>query len=177
MLGRREPRGRLHQPGKHRRLGEAEPLRIAPEIMMRGRAKPINAVAEIDAREVAREDLLLGQPGLEPEGDDHLLGLAFDGAVAGQKAGLGELLGDGRAALAHATAAKVGEKRAADPARVDPPMGIEAAILDGDERRRRHRTELGDVDRGFLDRAAQCDRMAIVAQQQQGRIGKRLERA
>ena len=65
---------------------------------------------------------------------------------------------------------------ARDAARVDPPVTVEAPVLDRDERRRSQRVELGDVDRRFLDRAAQRDRMAVVASQQQCRVGERLER-
>ena len=83
--------------------------------------------------------------------------------VARQEAGLGELLGDRAAALADAAAAHVGDHRPADPARVDPPVAVEAPVLDRDEGGRRQRVELGDVDRRFLDRAAPGDRLAVVA--------------
>ena len=136
MLGRRKARRRLDQPGQHRRLGQRQLLRLAVEIMAGGGAKPIDPVAEIDARHVAREDLVLGQPAFEPEGDDHFLRLALQRPVAGQEAGLGELLGDRAAALANPAAAHIGDHRAADPARIDAPVAVEAAVLDRDEGRR-----------------------------------------
>ena len=61
---RRKPRRRLDDAGQHRRLRQVEVLGLAVEIMLRGRAQAVDAVAEIDARQVAREDLVLGQPGL-----------------------------------------------------------------------------------------------------------------
>ncbi len=133
MLRRRKARGRLDHAGEHRRLGQREVARLAAEIMVGRGAQTVDSVAEIDARQIAREDFLLGQPGFEPEGDDHFLRLALDRPVAGQEVGLGELLGDGRAALANAAAAHVGEHRPADPARVDAPVAVEAPVFDGDE--------------------------------------------
>ena len=56
----------------------------------------------------------------------------------------------------------IGDHRAADGARIDAPMAVEAAVLDGDEGRGRQRIELGDLDRLVLDRAAPGDRPALV---------------
>src|SRR6185437_14774845 len=177
IMRRREARGRLDHSGEHRRLGEVEILGIAVEIMVRGGAQAIDSVAEIDAGQIAREDLLLGQPRLEPEGDDHLLRLALDRPVARQEVGLGELLGDRASALADAAAAEVGERRAGHSARVDSPMAVEAAVLDRHERRRSQRIEPGHVDRRLLDRAADRDRVPVVGQQQERRVLERLERS
>ena len=145
--------------------------------MVSGGAQPIDAVAEIDARQIAREDFLLGQPALEPEGDDHLLRLALDRPIAGQEVGLGELLGDRASALTDAAAAKVGEHRAGDAARVDAPVAVEAPVLDRHEGGGRQRVELRHVDRRLLDRAVTGDRMAVFGQQQERRVLERLERA
>ena len=71
----------------------------------------------------------------------------------------------------------VGDKRAADPARVDPPVAAEAAVLDRDEGVGGVRLELGDLDRRFLDRAAPGDGGAVRRLDQQRRILERLERA
>jgi len=177
VVRRSEPRGRLDHARKHRRLGQAEVVGIALEIMVRRGAQAIDSVAEIDARQIAREDVLLGQPRLQPEGDDHFLRLALDRPVARQERGLGELLGDRASALANAAAAQVGDQRPPDPARIDPPVAIEAAILDRHERRRSQRVELRRVDRRLLDRAAPGDRVAVVGQEQHRRIRQRLERA
>src|SRR5437763_9474245 len=135
----------------------------------------VNAVAEIDAREVAREDLLLGQPGLQPEGDDDLLCLALDGAVAREEVRLCQLLRDRASALAHTTAAQVGNERPSHAARIDAPMPVEAPILYGDERCRGERIELRHIDRRLLYRTAQGNRMPVIAHQQHGRVRKRFE--
>jgi hypothetical protein len=56
-------------------------------------------------------------------------------------------------------------------------MAIEPAILDRDERGRSERIELRHVDRRLLDRAAPGDGMTVIADQQQRRVLKWLERA
>ena len=145
--------------------------------MLRRRAQAVDAVAEIDARQIAGEDLVLGQPGFEPEGDDHFLRLPLQAAVGREEAGLGELLGDGAAALPDAARAHVGDHRAADAARVDAPVPVEAAILDRDEGGGSHRIEPADVDRRFLDRAAPGDRPALLRHEQDRRVVERLQRA
>jgi hypothetical protein len=86
------------------------------------------------------------------------------------------LLRDRAAALPDAAAAHVGDERPRHAARIDPPVAIEAPVLDRNERGRGERIELRDVDRRLLDRAAQRDRMPVVAEEKQGRVGERLER-
>src|SRR5437868_2527105 len=117
------------------------------EIMMRRRPQAIDAVAEIDARQVSRENLLLGKPGLQPEGDDHLLRLALDRSITGQKTGLCELLGDRAPALPDAPTPHVGEQCAPNSSRVDAPVPIEAAVLDRYESRRSEGIKPRDVHR------------------------------
>src|SRR5690348_12542666 len=104
-------------------------LRIAVEVMVCRGPQAIDAVAEIDARQIARENLLLRQPGLQPERDDDFLRLALHRPVARQEAGLRELLRDGRSPLLHAAAAHVCDGRARHTTRIDSPMAIEAAVL------------------------------------------------
>ena len=145
--------------------------------MARGGAQAIDAVAEIDARQIAREDLVLGQPAFQPEGDDHLLRLALQRPVRREEAGLGELLGQRAAALANAAGLHIGDHRPADRPRIDAPMAAEPAILDGDEGGGSQRIELGRLDRLILDRAAPGDRPPFFRQQQHRRIVERLERA
>ena len=148
----------------------------AAEIMAGRGAQAIDAVAEIDRGQIARQDLVLGQPAFQPEGDDHLLRLALEAAVGAEEAGLGQLLGDGAAALADAAGLDVGDHGPADGARVDAPVPAEAAVLDGDEGGRGQRVELGDRHRPVLDGAAAGDRPALGTQQQHRRVVERLQR-
>jgi hypothetical protein len=96
--GRGEARRRLHQAGQHRRLLDRQLLGRAAEIMVRRGAQAVDVVAEIDARQIAREDLVLvSQPPARRR--DEFLQLAGIGAVGGQEGELGELLRDRAAAL------------------------------------------------------------------------------
>src|SRR3954470_11930008 len=99
--------------------------------MMCSRAEPIDSLAKIDARQIAGEDLRLGQPGLEPEGDDDLLRLALHRPFVRKEARLGELLRDRRTALLDAATADIGDHGAADSPRIDAPVPVETAILYG----------------------------------------------
>src|SRR4051812_44792348 len=116
------------------------------EIMVSGSAQPINAVAKIDARQVAREDFVFRQPGLEPKGDNHFLRLALDRSVARQEIGLGELLGNRAAALPDPAAAQVGIERPPDPAGIDSPMAVKSPVLDRDEGGGSQAVQFRDVD-------------------------------
>jgi hypothetical protein len=101
VAGRREAGRRLDQPGQHRGFGEAHLARGFAKIALCRGLDPIGAGAEIDAVEVELEDLGLGEFALEPNRQHYLLQLAPDCALLREEQVLGELLGDGRAALRH----------------------------------------------------------------------------
>src|SRR6185503_15355539 len=88
------------------------------------------AGAEIDARQITGEDLLLGEPPLERQRQKYLAELARKAALGSEIVELHELLGDGAAALAHRTGRKVGARRAQEAAQIDAVVAVEAAILD-----------------------------------------------
>ncbi len=130
---RRELRRRLHEPGQHRSLAQGDGFGAVAEIAVRRSLDPIGAGAEIDAVEVELEDLVLGVFVFEPDRQDGLLDLARHGAFLGQEQVLGELLGQGRAALHAAAADDVAQQRTGDPHGVDAVVDIEAPVLDGHE--------------------------------------------
>src|SRR3546814_19013411 len=99
--------------------------------MERGGAQAIGVVAEIGVREIAFENLVLGQPGFEPEGDQRLARLSPERALGRQEGKFRKLLGDRAAALGPA-ARDIAPHRARDAARVDAPMTGETR---SDERR------------------------------------------
>src|SRR4029077_3904879 len=110
--------------------------------------RPFDAVgagAEIDAVEIKLENLRLAEFVLKPERERQLLQLARNRALLGQEQILGELLGNGRAALRRATPEHVVDDGAHDPPRIDAVMRMEAPVLDRDER-------LGHVVRQFAQR-------------------------
>ena len=132
----------------------------------------IGAGAEIDAVEVEFEDLVLGVFMLKPEREDRLLDLARDGALLGQKQVFGELLRQGRAALHAAAPGDVADDGAADADRIDAPMRIEAAILDGDEGLRDIGREVREPDRRAARVAAVGQKLAVHVED--GDIGRAL---
>ena len=176
VAGRCEPRRRLDQAGQHRRLADRQFLWRAAEIMVRGGAQPVDVVAEIGARHVAREYLLLGQPALEPEGQDHFLRLAAERALRAEESEFGELLGDRAAAFAQAPGLEIVDRGAGDADRVDAEMAVKAPVLDRDERAADMGWKLGRVDRRLDDGAAPRDRLALGREQGEARRRDRLER-
>jgi hypothetical protein len=111
----RQPRGRFHHARQHRGLGDLHLARRLAEIALGGGLDAVGAGAEIDAVEIELENLGLAELALEPEREHELLHLAPERALLGQEQILGELLGEGRAALRHAAAKHVGDHGAGEP--------------------------------------------------------------
>ena len=156
---RRVVRRRLQHAGQRRRLRQRHVARRPAEIAVRRGVHAIGAGAEIDPVEIEREDLLLRQAHLQPHGQDHLLHLALEGALRLEEQVLGELLGDGRAALHHAAGREDWSSAArARPIGIDAEMPVEAAVLDGDHR-------LRQVGRHLVERQALAGRIAVVGDQ------------
>src|SRR3546814_3165773 len=82
----------LDQSRKQRRLRGVEFFGLAVEIMERGGTQPIAIVAEIGVRQIAFENLVLGQPRFQPEGDQRLARLAAEGLLGREEGEFGELL-------------------------------------------------------------------------------------
>src|SRR3546814_4712781 len=115
---------------------------------MEGRCpQPIDIVAEIDVGEVSLHDLVLGQPGLQPEGDQRLPRLAAEGAVGGQEHALGKLLRDRAAALRRSAGPEIMPGRPRYAPRVDAPMAAEPPVLYRHERSEEHTSELQSLMR------------------------------
>jgi hypothetical protein len=106
---------------------------------------------------------------LEPQRQNDFLQLAGNGAFLGQEQILGELLGQGRAALRGAAMQHVGNESARDAQRIDAAMGVEAAILDGDEGVRHVIRQFADWHRGAAHVAARRQGRAGVAEDQHRR--------
>ncbi len=120
---------RLEQAGQHGRLREGHVLDRAAEIELGRRLDAECAAAHIGAVEIELQDLLLGQVGFEPEGQEGFIDFARDGALVGQEQVLRQLLGEGRAALHHAGRAGVDGQGAQEADRIDAPMVEEAPVL------------------------------------------------
>ena len=124
--GRRIIGRRLDQPGDDRRLAQAEPVGAMAEEGAAGGIDAIGAAAEINPVEIELEDLVLGEFALKRERQHRFPDLAAEGAAVGQEDVAGELLGDGRSALAPAAGLEPHLERARDADRVDAEMAAEA---------------------------------------------------
>ena len=126
---RRKAGRRLEQAGEHRGFGEVHVARRLGEVILRRRIHAERAAAHVGAVEIELQDLVLGQPRLEPDREEGFLHLALDGAFVVQEQVLGELLRDRRAALHHAAGARIGDQRARECRRIDAEMLVEAPVL------------------------------------------------
>jgi hypothetical protein len=97
------------------------------------------AVAEVHAVEVSLEDLRLGEPPLEHEGDHQLAPLAPERTRPVVEYGPRELLRDAAGALDDAAGADVAPRGACDRQRIDPVMRMEPAVLGREHGLHRHR--------------------------------------
>jgi hypothetical protein len=107
---------------------------VLAEVGLGGGLDAIGAAPEVDRVEVALEDLVLGQVAVDLDRDDHLAQLAVEGAVLGEEVVLDVLLGDRRPAALDVGAAHGLPHRAGDAAWGDPGVGVEVAVLGGDDR-------------------------------------------
>ena len=126
--------GRLEQAGQQRRFGEVDVAHGLAEVELRGRLHPEGAAAQVGAIQVHLQDLRLGEARLQQEGEECLLDLANERALVGQEQVLGQLLGDGRAALHHLVGARVLDQRAERAEDVDAEVLEEPAVLGGQRR-------------------------------------------
>ena len=168
---RRKARRRLEQAGQHRGFGEVHVARGLVEVVLRGRVDAEGAAAHIGAVEIELEDLVLGEPRLEPDREERFLHLALDRALVVEEQVLGELLRDRGAALHHAAGARIGGERADGARRVDAEMLVEAPVF-GRERR------LDQVIGKVLERdgvvvldAARADLVAVAVEEGDGELG------
>jgi hypothetical protein len=153
---RRDDRGQQRGLMRQQDRGAARLVLPAPavvvvegEVRLRRRLDPVGAVAEVDRVEVVAEDPLLGPLAREVVGERGLAQLLEDGAVVlGGERDLHELLRDRRRALDRAAGRDVLQGRSADAAEIDPAVGVEAVVLDRDDRVLHDRSDLtlGQVD-------------------------------
>ncbi len=162
---------RLEQAGQHRGFRQVDVARRLVEVEMRRAVDAEGAAAHIGAVEIELQDLVLGQPRLQPDREERLLDLALDGALVAQEQVLRQLLGDRRTALAHAAGLRVGDQRARGAGDVDAEMVVEAAVLGGERR-------LDQIVRKILQRnrvvvldAAAADRIAVAVEEGHREIG------
>ncbi len=143
VAGGRQPRGRLGQRRQQRRFRQGQVARGFGEIGLRRRLHAIGAGPEEDPVEIELKDLVPGHHPAQAEGERRLLDLPLDRLVRLQEQGLGQLLGQGRAALHHGSRPGVGDQRPHQSVAVDRSVLVETAVLGGEER-------LGDIGRKLV---------------------------
>ena len=120
--------GRLDQAGQQSGLGHTHFGGVFPEVLLGRRLHPVGAVAQVDEVQICVEDLCLCVLLLQALGQDRFSHLAVERLLVGQK-GLGQLLGDGRAALDGITGVHVGPQRPYYRLHVHAPVHPEAVVL------------------------------------------------
>ena len=136
IAGRRQGRGCLEQARQHRGLGQRHVVRTLAEVAPRRRLHPVGAGAQIDPVQVEGEDLVLVEPGLEPDRQRQLLQLAAQRALGREVEVLGQLLRDRAAAGHHRAGPDIVDQGADQADRVDAEMVTEAPVLGRDHRLR-----------------------------------------
>ena len=163
------------QHGRARRLVlRAALVVVVLEVRARGRLDPIGAVAVVDRVQVVAKDLLLRPPAIEVVGERRLAQLLEDRAlVLRGKRNLYELLRDRRGALDGLLLLDVLDGRARDAADVDAVVGVEAAVLDRDDRVLHHRCDFvfAQVDPALVPRQ-RADLVPRVSSSTEGRAGR-----
>jgi hypothetical protein len=154
----------LHETGQHGGFRNRQLPRRFSEIALRRGFDAVGARAEIDAIKIELENLRLGEFVFEPQRKHHFLQFARDRALLGQEQILGELLGDGRSALGGAAAQNVADGGAQDAPWIDTVMGVEAAVLDGDERVRHVDRQVAHRHGGTAHVPARGERCAVEAE-------------
>ena len=168
---RRELGRRLEQAGEHRGFRQVHVARRLVEVILRGRIDAEGAAAHIGAVEIQLEDLVLGQPRFQPHRQERLLDLALDRALVGQKQVLGELLGDGGAALHDAAGARIGDQRARGAGDIDAEMLVEAPVLGREHRLDQVVGKLVERDRIVVPDAARADLVAVAVEEGDRELG------
>ncbi len=166
----------LHQPGKQRRLPQAQLPDTLSEVALGGSADAISVVAEEGDVQIALQDPALGPALLERQGVASLPDLAGQ-RLAGrglllvrcrrllEQHVLDVLLGQGGAALLRNTGLGVLQRRPGQAFVVDPVVGVEPRVLDVDDRLAHHPSDLLDADRNPVLRPVQHrDQAAIRGQ-------------
>src|SRR6266851_3624373 len=127
--------------GQCRGLQVGEPRGRLAKVAARGGLRPVGPRAELDDVDVELQDSPLGKRALHAEGDRPFAQLPPPGAVRREIQVLGELLRDGRAAVADPAALPVALQRAADGVPVHALVLVEPGVFRGDDGPGQRRTD------------------------------------
>ena len=124
---------RLRQPGEQGDLAQVQVAGVLVEVGAGRGLHPVGALAQVDLVQVEVEDLLLGEHALDAVGENRLGQLAQVALFRGEQQAAGDLLGDGRAALAAAAGEQVVDGGPGDGPAVQAGVLPETAVLGGDK--------------------------------------------
>ncbi len=142
-------RRRLGQARDQRRLGQRQVSSRLREVRLRRRLDSVGAVAVVDLVHVRLEDLVLRPAPVQLPREAGLLDLPLQRPLRAHRLVEvpDELLGDRRATLHDLPLREVRPRGPRDPLPVDPPVLVEAPILDRHRRAGQPRRHLAEVER------------------------------
>ena len=120
--------GVLRQAREHGDLGRGQRGQWLAEVHLRGGAKAVGALAQVDLVEVQLQDLVLAELPFQLHRDQRFLDLAFTRAAGAEEKGARHLLGDGGSTLRRA-AFEVGPGGAHQAAQADAAMFVKARVF------------------------------------------------
>ncbi len=163
-------RRRLEQPGQHGGLGQCHIPRRFAEIELRRRLHAKGTPAHIRPVEIELEYFLLCQSRFEPERQKRFLDLALQRTLIGEEQILGELLGDGGAALHDAIALRIGHDGAQSANGVDAEMVVEAPVLGGERGLDQMLGQIIERGRAVMKDAAAADGGAVAVEERNRKL-------
>ena len=152
--------GSFEKPRQHGGFRKVHIAHRFAKIELRCRLHPIIAAAEIGAIEIELEDVILAEPRLDPEGEEHFVDFAPKRAFGRQEKVLGKLLGERGAALTDFAILGIFDKGAQGADEIDAEMVVKTGILGGQHRLDENRGNLADGDVVILPNAAPAHDMA-----------------
>ncbi|NJN39928.1 MAG: hypothetical protein HC807_02345, partial [Gammaproteobacteria bacterium] len=105
----------------------------AAEIDLRRRGETVRPLTEVDLVDIDLEDLVLGQARLDPEREEHLVGLPDQRLVGREEEVSGHLHGDRTGALPLAPREEVGVGCSYDADIIDALMAVEPFVFGGED--------------------------------------------
>ncbi len=145
-VGRVEPR--VPDDGRQEgRLGQGELGDVLSEVVAAGRLHAVDPRPPVDLIQVRLQDLFLRVLPLDLDGPENLPQFTGEGLLVGEEGVLGQLLGDGAAALKLGPCPQIDDGRPEDGGDVDAVVVVKLLVFDGDHRVQEALGHLVDGDR------------------------------
>jgi hypothetical protein len=168
---RRELRGRAHQPGQHRILGQREFAGLLAEISPGGCVHAVGAGSEIGRVQVAQENVFLLELAFQPYRKHRFLDLAAERPFRRKKHQACKLLGDRAPALPRAAGLGIPPTGPQYSPGIDAVVLVEPSIFDCDDRLRQMRRQIRSCQLVPFEYPAAGENVALGAFEGQGALG------